>query len=60
MPVPMCFICIYNDPKRPENQAVSYADCERCLKPTCKKHGHDLRSDRFLCVRCARILQLVS
>lgn len=60
MPVPMCFICVYNDPKHPENQAVSYTDCDYCQKPTCKKHGRDHQSERFLCIRCLYVLQLAS
>jgi len=54
MAVPLCYICAHNHPKDPSEQGPSYADCERCNRPTCKKHGRTIDSDRFYCIRCLR------
>jgi len=56
MAVQLCYVCMFNHPKKPEEQRPSYADCDRCKRPTCKGHGRDVDSDRFYCIRCLREL----
>ena len=52
MAIQLCYIGAHNHPKDVREQAPSYTNCERCKQPTCKKHGHDIGSDRFYCIRC--------
>jgi len=56
MAVQLCYVCVFNHPKKPEEQRPSYADCDRCKRPACKGHGRDVDSDRFYCIRCLREL----
>lgn len=52
MALTLCYICAHNHPDNPRDQAVSYDDCKKCKRPTCKKHGRTDDADRFYCVRC--------
>jgi len=52
--IQVCYICTHNHPNNPDDQAVSYSDCVRCERPTCKKHGRTIDGDDFHCIRCLR------
>jgi hypothetical protein len=60
MAIQVCFICVFNDPGCVENHAVVYADCDDCARPVCKKHGRDVPSEQFYCIRCLRVRQLTA
>ncbi len=52
MPIQVCYICVHNDPKQPDSHAPAYADCSRCRRATCSKHGRNGERESFYCVRC--------
>jgi formylmethanofuran dehydrogenase subunit E len=55
MSLTMCFVCSFNVAKKripPSDERPSYADCDRCRKPTCRGHGKPASGDRFLCILC--------
>jgi hypothetical protein len=54
MAIQLCYICAHNHPKDVREQAPAYASCERCKRPTCRKHGRAIDADRYFCIRCLK------
>lgn len=58
--IDICYVCEFKVSKKElpvADRRPSYADCDKCGKPTCKGHGRTVPNDGFRCVRCIARMQ---